>query len=676
MNSDVDTSILNSVNIKRFTKSVLEEYEAEIDRSNSAKWEVTFPKTLSQQLDRKQGTLVFDATDRERGTGDLLVQPGTTVFSALLDLVQQPGSVGHLRLTENSLQVNPPTVLQESDLAVEINEFSERTSDFALVFHFRVQFETPSSFHSEEMFSVTMDPETQTRLPELTKRLTSHLPQLLQQNNESSPHEVSREQVQEAFDEAQQAIIDRSRPIIADLREEADDSASERIEEISDWHEQRRDELEQQLAEQRREIQKWKNKRQNARKDSTRRRYVKNRKKSEKEFNRLQEEIQKKKQELNTKESEEIDQVINRNEIGVDVSLLGVTEVSYVRGNLALNLHSEHADADIQISYLPATDEFRGLNCNVCSSDLTKGVLPQLCENGHLIGAPCASSCRSCGLTYCDDCGNNNQFKTCVVCWEDICQDCVGTCSLCGCFICDDHADDCDTCGSITCHLCGEGCSTCDTYCCDSHLTRCSACESLHCDQHISSCDLCGAARCENDLESCSECGDQLCSKHSISCDTCDDILCVEHSEVCAVCLDSAGGEHQTFCQRHAVLCSVGDEVICSNHRVPKTIGSGQICHKHRTTCDSCKVGYSETAVSDGQCTACQSLGEVKQEHVPDEITSEFRTVEAGSNEAYMVVLGKKLLGRNKMVVYDIQSEEETDRHSAGMLKQFLGDYK
>lgn len=676
MKSEVDTSILNSVNIKRFTKSVLEEYGADIDRSNSAKWEVTFPDELSQQLDRQHGTLVFDAADRERGAGDLLVQPGTTVFSALLKLVQQPGSIGSLRLTEDSLQVNSPTVLQESNLTVGSTDFSKRTSDFALAFHFRVQFETPSSFHSEEMFSVTIDPETQTRLPKLTERLTSHLPQLLQQNNEQPSREVSKRQVQQSFEEAQQAVVDRSRPIVSEHREEADDSASERIQEISDWYEQRRAELDQQLHEQHKEIRKWKRKRKKARKDSTRRKYIKNRKEAEQELDQLQNEIQKKKRELDDEESEEIDEVIDRNEIDVDVSLLGVTEVTYVRGTLSLELSSKYTDSTVELSYLPATDQFHGLDCNVCARDLTEGILPQLCANGHLAGDPCARSCRSCGVTYCDDCEVEAQFTTCVVCWEDVCQNCVGTCSPCGSAICSDHRESCDACNSQTCHLCGEDCSTCDTFYCDSHLTRCSDCGDLHCDAHLRSCEYCGSPRCEADIDQCSECGDWTCSDHSTNCTTCSDTFCEQHIEACALCSERQGSQKRAFCQSHAINCSVGDEVVCSNHSVSRTIGSGYVCQDHRGTCDSCDIGYTKTVLTNGQCTACRSLGEVPEEHVPAEITSEFRSVEAGSNDAYMVILGKKILGRNKVVVYDVQSGEEVVRNSAGMLKQLMGGYK
>lgn len=676
MDSDVDTSILNSVNIKRFTNSVLEEYGAEIDRSNSAKWVVTFPDELSQHLDRQHGTLVFDAADRELGAGDLLVQPGTTVFSALLDLVQQPGSIGRLRLTEDSLQVNPPTVLQESYLTVETTAFSERTSDFALAFHFRVQFETPSSFHSEEMFTVTVDPTTQTRLPELTERLTSHLPQLLHQNNEHSPHDVSETQVQQAFEEAQQAVVDQSRPIVSELRDEADESASERIQEISAWYEQRRNELDQQLTEQRKNIQKWENKRRNARKDSTRRKYIKNRKEAEQELASLQDEIQDTKDDLAVEEREEIDEVIDRNEIDVDVSLLGVTEVSYVRGTLALELGSSHTDANVDLSYLPATDEFRGLDCGVCSRDLTDGVLLQLCANGHLIGDPCSTRCRSCGVTYCDDCDGTTQFTTCMICWEDICQQCVQTCSSCGSTVCTDHSEVCTACDSITCHLCGEECTTGDTFHCDAHLTRCSDCGDCHCDDHVRTCNICESPRCEADIDHCSECGDLLCSDHSTTCATCGDTLCEQHTEICTLCSDGQEDEEREFCHTHAIQCSVGEEVVCSHHRVARTIGSGHVCHKHHDTCNSCEMGYSEPVLNDGQCTACQSLGDVAQQHVPAEITSEFRSVKAGSNDAYIVILGKKLLGRNKVIVYDIPSGEEVHRHSAGMLKQLMGGYE
>ncbi|MFB6197676.1 MAG: hypothetical protein ABEI52_05325, partial [Halobacteriaceae archaeon] len=280
---------------------------------------------------------------------------------------QQPESIGRLELTEDTLQVNPPSVLHESALDVSVSDFSKQTSDFALTFHFRVQFETPASFHSEEMFSVTVDPETQTRLPELTARLTSHLPQLLEENNEHKPREVSDHHIQQAFEEAQQAVIDQARPIVSEIQDEADESANERIGEISDWYEQRREELDQQLEEQRKEVRKWKKKRRKARKDSTRRKYIQNRKEAEEELERLQKEVEEKKRELDREETEEIDEVIERNEVTVDVSLLGVTEITYIRGILTLDVSSGHSETEVGVSYLPATDEFRGLDCNVCS---------------------------------------------------------------------------------------------------------------------------------------------------------------------------------------------------------------------------------------------------------------------------------------------------------------------
>jgi hypothetical protein len=87
-------------------------------------------------------------------------------------------------------------------------------------------------------------------------------------------------------------------------------------------------------------------------------------------------------------------------------------------------------------------------------------------------------------------------------------------------------------------------------------------------------------------------------------------------------------------------------------------------------------VEYSETALTDGQCSACRAIGEADHARVPDHIAAEFRSVEAGGNDAYLVVLGKKILGRNKLVVYDLHAREESHRHSAGMVKQLLGEYK
>lgn len=676
MNSEVDTSILNSVNIKRFTKSVLESRGAAIDRSNSAKWKVTFPAELSDQLDREHGTLVFDAADRELGAGDLLVQPGTTMFSALLNLVQHRSSIGSLRLTEESLQINPPTVLQESSLQVGTLGFSERASDFALTFHFRVQFETPSSFHSEEMISVTIDPETLTRLPDLTERLTSHLPQLLEQHNDESSRELSHSIVQDAFGEAQQAVIDRSRPIIAELKEKADESATERIEEIANWYEQRREELDKQVVKQRREIGKWQTKRRKARKDSTRLKYTRNMNEAQQELDRLQTEVKKKKQALETEEHEETDEIVARNDIEVDVSLLGVTEVTYARGLLSMRLDSGHAEADVELSYLPATDEYHGLDCSVCARDLTDGVLPQICANGHLVGDPCTSSCRTCGLAYCTGCDTDTQFASCGVCWEDVCRSCASTCSSCGSAICADHAEACGECESTTCRLCGEGCSTCETYHCDSDLNKCPDCGEHHCETHTEACGDCGSRRCRADIGNCSVCDEQVCSEHYESCTTCGKTLCEQHFKPCSECLEGSEEEAKAFCQAHTVECIVGDEVLCVDHRVSVTIGGGHTCHNHRSVCRTCEIGYSETRLTDGQCSACLSIGELEEEHIPAEAKAEFRSVEAGRNEAYIVILGKKLLGRNKVVVYDTQDAEEVSRHSAGMVKQLMGGYR
>jgi len=676
MKADVDTSILNSVNIKRFTQSLLEEYGASIDRSDRAKWEVTFPDVLAERLDRESGTLVFDPADRELGSGDLLVQPGTQVFSALLDLVERSGSVGQLELAADDLQANLPAALNESHLDVEMAEFSERTWDAALSFHFRVQFETPSSFHSEEMVTATIDPATQARLPDLTARLTSHLPQLLRQRNEGSGTELSANDIQESHTEAQQAVIDQCRPIVEGIREQAAESASERIDEITGWYEQRRRELDQELHEQREEIQKWQKKRRKARKDSTRRQYIQNRREAEEAYERLQKRIARKKQELDTEETEEIDDVIDRNSVDVDVSLLGVTEIRYVRGTVTIEIRSDFAEAAIEASYLPATDDFHGVDCSVCSADLTAGVLPQLCVNGHLVGDPCSTSCRSCGRAHCVECDPQSSYSECTVCWEDVCERCRTTCASCGEAICPDHAAECVACGEPTCHLCGEACSTCGEFHCDDHLRRCPTGDALHCTAHILTCVDCDTALCETHIGICDGCGDPVCPEHGHRCDDCGETFCARHVELCGICsADQEDGQHG-YCSSHAVRCAVGGTVICTNHRKPRTIGPGFVCPEHHETCPTCKVAYSTNELTDGQCSACRSIGEVEEKAIPEEIRDMFRSVSAGGNEAYLVILGKKRFRRNKVVVFDRQSGTVSHWHSAGLLKQLTGQYR
>lgn len=83
-----------------------------------------------------------------------------------------------------------------------------------------------------------------------------------------------------------------------------------------------------------------------------------------------------------------------------------------------------------------------------------------------------------------------------------------------------------------------------------------------------------------------------------------------------------------------------------------------------------------QSILTDGRCIACSTLGDTQAESIPEGIKSGFRKVKAGSNQAYMVILGKKLLGRNKVIVYNRQANEEIGRHSAGMFNQLTGGYK
>jgi len=278
-------------------------------------------------------------------------------------------------------------------------------------------------------------------------------------------------------------------------------------------------------------------------------------------------------------------------------------------------------------------------------------------------------------LAYCPGCGTESEFVSCTVCWEDVCQSCMATCERCGSISCDDHIEVCAACNQATCRLCGENCSTCGAFHCDTDLLYCDDCDEYHCHAHTYSCGYCEATRCEEHIAGCTECGTLACTHHRGICTTCDDTVCDQHFETCHVCR-YADERPRGFCQAHTNYCSVGGEVLCSDHRVPTTLGEGRVCAEHREACSTCKVPYSHNALTDGQCSACSSLGEVDQEHVPHPIVNEFRSVKAGANNAYLVVLGKKLLGRNQLVVYDLQAGQESHRHSAGMLKQLFGGYE
>jgi len=125
-------AVLNRLEIRRFTTTVLEAHGADVRQDEAGNLHVKLPRYLWDRSDDNTAEvlLVFDPKDQRPGRDDLLVQPGSRTFNDLLELAKAEVSVSQLYLTADDLQVQLPDALDISELSVSIEEFEpEQTAD-------------------------------------------------------------------------------------------------------------------------------------------------------------------------------------------------------------------------------------------------------------------------------------------------------------------------------------------------------------------------------------------------------------------------------------------------------------------------------------------------------------------------------------------------------------------
>jgi hypothetical protein len=689
--SGPDRSTLDRVAIRRFTAGVLDAYGGEIDRETNGRWSVVLPEALAAELGYEHATFVFDPAERAVGSEEVVVAPGTRAFTALCALAgssapksESPSSVaptapsdsvltrkegaarvddragrdremaggvasgvGRLRLGSDVLQLHVPPILEGGAFETTIEDFSPRGEERALAFQFRAQFLSVRSYQREETHTIAVDPATRSVLPALAARLNAHLPRLLdpsaagrgsedrQKNQATGSREAEeafdRETVRSAYSAAKRGVTEAVEPTAETLREKEGAAIEERIEEIGEYYDRRRAELDEQVASKREAIEEFSEKYDRASGDETRLRYLREQREAEDDLATLTEDVEERKEELRNEERDRIDEAIERHRVDVEVDLASVTALTYERGTLSLAVTDGETTARASVSYVPATEEFFGLDCASCGTDLlaedasadqpqpTAVDRPGLCIGGHLVCGDCALRCRTCSETRCSSCfdaagagtetnlseseptlGSAGEgsiepgeeasagidvepFEACWLCRDPVCADCLASCEVCGERVCATHRAECSTCGAVACLACGEPCAAGGEFHCDAHLTAPDAVEgrnendrsdeALYCEAHVASCGECGDRRAIGTMSFCGACSEALCEAHRRECWVCGETRCGEHAIACEHCEDEGDEAGDTE--------SVTIGAFCSAHAEACRGGGEVVCRDH-----------------------------------------------------------------------------------------------
>lgn len=675
MSEETDLSVLNTVNIKRFTESFLTNFDSQINKKSRSEWEVKLNDDLKEHFNQEKMNLIFSSDDKELGRKQTLAAPGTRFFQQMLDITREEFTSNHIELESGDLQLHKPEILEETSKLPEINydvsigEFESETEKKALVFHFKGDIQTKSSFHRENMQTVTIDPETGEQIPHLSERLLSHLPRLANSKEEHRDPDISKDKIIEAHEKAKDEVIDKIRPSVLAIQEEASLSAEKRMEEISKKYNQRRKELDKQIKEKKEEIDKWQDKYERARKNSTRQKYTRKRREAEEELESLKEEVKDKKKKLQKEEQNNIDEIVDKNSVNVEINLLGFTEITYESGKLNLVISDQGSTLSRKVSYIPATDSFHDLKCDLCGNDILEGEIPLLSECQKLVCGSCSDKCRDCGKTVCSK--HTSSFDNCHICSEDICSDCITKCSKCNEVVCKSHRVECSTGSKPACLFCGEECSQCTEFTCDNHLTLGEVTENLYCSQHIEDCVECQMSMSTERSHNCLHCGDALCEEHRKNCYECEESLCQKHSYPCKDCT-----EEKLFCREHGVRCLVCNEKLCEEHRNKAGMEEGHTCDEHIQPCEVCKIPYETTVLENNRCPACREFKPSESVEVNEsiqDVLDKFSGAKVGLNSKLCVIYVPKRLRRGKIIVLNRKSGEEIRTGKVGLMNKITG---
>lgn len=672
-NSGPNRSVLNRAAIRRFTEGVLTTYDGTVNRESNGRWSVTIPDPLVPELGYEHATFVFDADDRTVGSDDVVVAPGTRVFSALCALAGQsasrsepgPGSasasnrstdtraetgtertdrVDSLHLSGDVLQLHVPPALDAAGFETTIEAFSPRGEERALAFHFRAQFTSVRSYQREESVTIVVDPATRSVLPTLAARLTSHLPRLLDPSTEDDGDDergyreetdpFDRETVRGAYATAKTAAVDAVKPTAETLRETEEAAMADRVAEIREYYDHRRAELADRVDAKRADVEEYSAKYDRAQGDETRLRYLREQREAEDELASLTERVEDEKEELRNEERARIAEETERHRVDVDLELERVTDLTYERGRLSLSVTEGNVTARPTVSYVPATDEHYGLDCAACGTDLlddrtpadrlsddrtadgrTVEDLPRLCVGGYLVCEGCARTCRSCGETRCGACldaGTANR-------------------SL------DDSTGD----RAATATEAGTGAEREAERGVDPEVGQESTGEIAAGVETFETCSLCREHVCRDCAVSCTVCDERVCSDHRTECALCAAATCIACGEPCAICEEfhcdahlveptDAVGDGRLYCEAHAEACtqcgdvrgvdaieycSECDEPFCGTHRHGCRVCGETLCRTHAVACAHCadSTSNAEAAVTfcGDHAEHCAAGGEV-----------------------------------------------------------------
>lgn len=372
MMTDITHAVTQSA-LEAFTRNYLNELGASI-REDENRWHVGLPTHIDVDFsNHREFEIILDDEEGDGNESRNILTPESEFTQQLLDEATDNALVGQISLTESVIEgeYSYPSWIAKSNVTVEDAIFTPYYDRTAVCVFVKVGVETVSEYQTQFLEAVTIDVESETKLPGITDIL---IKEVFTPSSEP-PREIVGADKQESIpadtlasviSTGQEASMEEVHQEVAEIRQSASRSAKSEFEEYRQLQEQRINDLQSEISAIGDRLENLVADVNDAESQQQRVNALEKRQelKQEKEEleTRLDEVLQEKERGYAQKQGE----IYDRHAIELTTTPIAITFVTYERGELDLTLSHRNQTASIRASYgigAGVTDEVYCENC-------------------------------------------------------------------------------------------------------------------------------------------------------------------------------------------------------------------------------------------------------------------------------------------------------------------------
>ncbi len=367
-------------------------------QESGEQWQVRLPSHVTVAFaDSQEFTVLLGKRDAETDDDDVVLSPESEFTQQLLDEAAEMAPIGQLALTNDLIDGGhryPPWVT-ESDVSVVDSNFSPYYDRTAVCVFVKIGVETVSEYQTQFLQAVTVDIESEQRLPGISEILVEgffapggSLTAGKTEDDLNGSSRVSSEKLATAISAGQEAAVEAVGKEIAEVRHSASRSADSEFEEYRQLQEQRINELRSEIDRLSDLLQDLATDVDGAESQQQRVEALEKRRELKDEKEALGNELEELLQEKKNGFAQEREHIYDRHAIEITAKPIASTIVVYERGEIELTVSQDDQADSIRAPYAVGAGITDDVVCDSCQE--------QFSERNHLTIKTDGIGCQFC----------------------------------------------------------------------------------------------------------------------------------------------------------------------------------------------------------------------------------------------------------------------------------------